>query len=262
MPFCQDRATKALNAQGYSLVRYPRANIAPLDLVAGESAKLDWLGPLSDVWTARAPAPAPVEINSPNFTYQRSGEFAGSIGVRILQGLIRNVGGNVKGNVTISSTLSFTYEAPKQYSIAPTAVGKILSSGDLDVNHPLVRRYVDEENALDSRLYVITEVLRARKLLVRVTAADEATAAADAQALQGLASGSASVSSKDERHSEIAFDGSVDLTFAFRAFELGYVNGRWDMLGAAPDDRFMGGGSQSAGPARFGDTPMVQLRGG
>lgn len=254
MPLCKDRAAQELNDKGYCLVRYPRADIAPLDVIAGENSPLQWLGPLAQVWTSDSEAPAATQSGVPNFTFQRSGEFKGSIGVKILQGLIRNVGGDAEGKVTVASTLSFTFEAPQRYGVSPFNLGVYLKSGDLDTENPFLQRYLDIENAIETHLYVITEVLRARKLLVRVSGSTANEVSADVAALQGLAVGKTHISHQNSRYSELAFDGARDVTFAFRAYELGYVDGNWIVVGAAETDSFLAGANE---PARFGGRPVL-----
>jgi hypothetical protein len=258
MPLCKDRAAKELSDKGYSLVKYPRVNIAPLDVVAGDTSPLDWLGPLTQVWSGGSNPPTPAQNTAPNFNYQRSDEFKGSLGVKILQGLIKNIGG-ADAAVTISSnsSLSFTYDAPKQLVISPLAVGGYLKTGDLDSANPVLQRYLQTDNATDTHFYVITEVLRASKLLVKVTGTNEADLSADVSALQGMISGKTEVNHNNSKQSEIAFDGKVDLTFAFKAYELGYVNGRWTVIGAAPDGAYLEAAAETARPARWGDRPLI-----
>jgi hypothetical protein len=258
MPICKDRAAKELNDKGYSLVKYPRVNIVPLDVIAGDSSPLDWLGPLTQVWSGGSNPPTSTENNAPNFNYQRSDEFKGSLGVKILQGLIKNIGGvNAGASISANSSLSFTYEAPKQLVISPLTVGAYLKTGDLDSENPVLQRYLQADNATDTHFYVITEVLRARKLLVKVTGVNEADLSADVTALKGIASGNAAVSQKSSKESEIAFDGNVDLTFAFKAYELGYVNGKWTVIGAAPDGSYLAARPEVAQPATLGDRPVI-----
>jgi hypothetical protein len=259
MPLCRDRAAKELSDKGYNLVRYPRANIQPLDVIAGESSPLEWLGPLTQIWAGTLAAPTAAKSKVPNFTYQRSDELKSSIGVKLLQGLISNIGGaNAAANVSVSSSLSFTYQGPELYGVPPLNVGAYLKVGDLDEKNIVLKRYLEVDNATDTHFYVITEILRARKLLVRVTGSSAAALSADVSALQGLASGSASVSNQSSSVSEITFDGGVDLTFAFRAYELGYVDGEWTVIGAAPASAYLSPGSASKDtPVRFGAAPVA-----
>ena len=92
MPRCVDRTGKALSDKGYNLVRYPRPNIMPLDVIVGAQPPLEWLGSLSLVWHAGSDVPAYSTGDVPNFSYTRSSEFKGALGVRILQSLLRDFG--------------------------------------------------------------------------------------------------------------------------------------------------------------------------
>jgi hypothetical protein len=260
MPLCKDRAAKALGDNGYSLVKYPRPNIAPCDVLAGSDSPLDWLGALSTIWTTQSAAPTPADGQVPDFSYKRSDEIKGSIGVKILQGLIKGIGGNVNANLQISSSLSFTYEKPTLKVIPLLALGVYLKQGDLDTANPAVERYLKmDDDSTDSRFYIVTETLRARKLVVRVTGANSTAVSVDVSAIQGLATGNASVAKTSETTSEITFDGNTDLTFAFKAFELGFIEGKWIVVGAASSGTYLEAKSAVAKPALFGDRP-VSLR--
>lgn len=236
MPTCRDSATAELSKRGYNLIRYPRPGIAPLDIVAGERSPLQWLGPITDVWTGKLAPPTYTESNAPSFGAQRSGSFRGSLGVKILQGLLRNIGGDVASDLSVSSSLSFAYENPTRRRIDPTKLGAYLKEGDLDIGNVMIKRYLKIDNAIESRFYIITEVLTARKLIVQVSGSANATASVDAIALQTLLSSNASVDTKNLRTSEVSFDGAVDLTFAFQAYELSYDDEQWRVIGTAENE--------------------------
>jgi hypothetical protein len=255
MPICSDRAAKALSNEGYNLVRYPRPNIMPLDILAGAQSPLQWLGPIRVVWKTTAAAPVPEVGNTPKFTYERSGEFKGSLGMKILQGLLGGALKDVAANASIaaSSTLSFAYESPTQLSVALFDIGEYLQTGDLNSENMAIKRYLAIDNALETHFYLITEVLRARKLLVRISGGSAQSLQADATALQGLVAGHAEIANKRENSTEVAFDGGEDVTFAFRAYELGYVDGQWVLIGAADKTAFLSGGSAGA---QFGVLPV------
>lgn len=258
MPFCNDKAARELNDKGYSLVKYPRTNILPLDVVAGESSPLNWLGSLTVVWTGKETPPSAIESSAPNFLDSRSNEIKGSLGIRILEGLLKNIGAaNADARGSISSTLSFTYESPRQLAVSPLQLGAFLKQGDLDLDNPTLKRYLEIDRALETRFYVITEVLRARKLLVRVSGENTVALEADVRALQSLAAASSSINQKSSRDVEIAFDGNTDLTFAFKAFELGYVDGEWVMLGAGPSGGYLSATGDTQEPVTFGPRPVA-----
>jgi hypothetical protein len=253
MPLCKDRATKELAEKGYSLVRYPRPNIAPLDMIAGSRSPLEWLGPLTECWKGATNPPNAIQGDVPDFIFKQSSDFKGSIGVRILQGLIQNIGGKADANVSISSTLSFTYDAPKLYAVSPASLGNYLKEGDLDTAHPMIRRFLKIDNAIDSRFFVVTEVLQARKLLVEVTSTSAGNAAADVETLKNLASGNLSIQGQSGNSVQVAFDGGVYLTFAFRAFEFAFITGRWEVMGVTGGDDHLG----PADAAIFGEHPIT-----
>jgi len=255
MPICRDRTTKALSDKGFNLVRYPRRNIMPLDVLAGVTSPLEWLGPLPVVWVGKMPIPQPESGAGPRFEFESSDEIKASIGIKILQGLIGSTGSG-KGNaeIAISSTLSFSYEAPQQLSISLFEVAEYLQSGDLKLDNIAIKRYLDIDRAIDSHFYLITEILRSKKLLVRVSGSSSEAVTADAAAIQGLASGQAAVSNSRQGSTQVTFDGEDYVTFAFRAYELGFVNGEWVLIGAVDKTKFM---SADGTACIFGTSPVA-----
>jgi hypothetical protein len=256
MPRCVDRTGKALSDKGYNLVRYPRPNIMPLDVIVGAQPPLEWLGSLSLVWHSSSEVPAYSTGDVPKFSYTRSSEFKGALGVRILQSLLRDFGvanASAQMSISSSSTLSFSFEAPRQLSVPLFSVAEYLRAGDLSIDNPAVKKYLTIDNAIESHFYVITEVLRSRKLTVRVTGSNSESIKADASALGGTASGLLDASNSNDRSIEVAFDGTADVTFAFKAFELGYQNGSWVLIGSADTAVFLSGDRSNP----FGVAPVA-----
>jgi hypothetical protein len=231
MPICKDRAASDLHSKGYNLIRYPVAEVNPLDVLGGDRAPLQWLGPLTVVWKSSGDVPVAKTSDAPHFQFERTDEFKSSIGIRILQGLLSNIGGNLDAKASISSTISFTYQSPSRQVIDPLRIGKFLKFGDLDSENVALQRYLDPKSELDQHLYVVSEVLKSRKLLVRVSGSSDVSVAADVKTLQGLAASQTSAAVTQGKTAEIGFEGDTELAFAFRAFEIAYVDGKWSLSG-------------------------------
>src|SRR5438045_8347864 len=54
----KDPSITFLNKFGYNVIRLPRTGIEPLDVI-GRDQSMQWLGPVSKVWTSNTPAPLP-----------------------------------------------------------------------------------------------------------------------------------------------------------------------------------------------------------
>ncbi len=261
MPKCMDKTAKAMADQGYNLVKYPRADIDPLNVVADVGGRFEWLGPIDVIWKSAAAAPDPSQSEVPNFEYKRSDEYKGAFGVQILQGLIKSVGGSAKASISRETTLTFQYHDPERHQVPPLAVGSYLKDGDLDLQNPFLAAFLKMDEELESDFFVITEVLRSKRLTVVVANSNSAELEVDVQAVAGMANGTVAASAGSKSEQSVVFEGTQPLTFAFKAFEIGYKNGGWAVLGVASNAEFLSAGSQPTGVLlRQGSPVMIRGR--
>jgi hypothetical protein len=243
--------------QGYNLVKYPRADIGPLDVVADVGGRFEWLGGIGQIWNSTAAVPAAGQSTAPDFQYDRSDEYRGAFGLQILQGLLSGIGGSARGNISKRTTLTFQYHDPERIAVAPFAVGSYLKGGDLDLDNPFLQAFLKTDDEFDSDFFVITEVLRSRRLTVVATNSNSAELAADVQAMAGMANGNVEASAAGQSEKSIRFKGSEPLTFAFKAFEIGFNDGAWAVLGIASSAVFL-----SKKGAKKGEPGSVVFTGG
>lgn len=257
MPKCVDRTAKAMADQGYNLVKYPRADIDPLNVVADVGGRFEWLGPITDVWSSAVPVPTPNISAAPNFEYTQSNEYRGAFGLQILQGLLRNIGGSGRTSVSKQTTLTFKYHDPERYVVSPLQVGAFLKAGDLDVANPFLAAFLGGDDQSD--FFVITEVLRSQGLTVTAANSNAKELAADVQAMGNLANGTISASATEESQKSIMFEGTQPLTFAFKAFEIAFVDGAWTVLGVASNAEFLSAEAREEPRLFTGGSPVAIL---
>jgi hypothetical protein len=115
--------------------------------------------------------------------------------------------------------------------VAPLEVGKYLAQGDLDTSNAFATYFQDH----DKEAYVITEVLKSNA--IKVTAKDDSGASigVDLPNIQNVLGAKVSVGASGAGSTDLIYQGQNPVTFGFKVFGIGFVNGNWQIHGQAPD---------------------------
>ena len=249
MPKCWDRTAKAMADRGYNLVRYPRADIEPLNVLADVRGTLEWLGPITEIWSSTSAMPSSRISKAPTFEYVVSNEYKGAFGLKILEGLLQNVGGAGSARISRQTRLTFTYTEPERCFVPPLEVGSFLRDGDIDLDNPFLAAFIKSDDSFESDFFVITEVLRSKHLTVVATNESAAELAADVKAMERLGTASASVSTRGKNSNGIVFEGSRPITFAFKAFEIAFKQGEWSVLSTLEESEYLSASDEASDEA-------------
>jgi hypothetical protein len=215
-----------LKDKGYNVIRLPREGIRPLDVIAGNSSQLEYLGALHTVWTSTAKEPEPYQPRSTaGIEGGSSRAIKASLGLSILGDLLAGFGVSSPKLETAfnrARTLAFKYDAPKQWGIEPFNIGDYLRDGDLVQGNRVLDKHIR-----DSRFYLVTELLLSNSLTVIAEAKTSADAAVDAGVLEDAIEAKMEVAVEQGQHASITFRGKNDVAFGFKAFELTFSDGDW-----------------------------------
>jgi hypothetical protein len=231
MALCQDPAVNYLRNLNYNVLRHPRADLQPLDVLGRTAKTVERLGPLDKVWKTDKPKPTPKPVAAADVKAQSTGSLKGSLGVKVLDGLLSGFGvGGVGGKFSLSGSkgMRFHFEKPEVLGVDVFSVGEYLSAGDLDASNRAVERYFDDDAA---DVFIVTEVLRTRKLTIEFNAENETKAGADVTALEGLLRPQLNVERDKTRSSAITVASKEPLSFGFKAQLVHYTDGRWTIEG-------------------------------
>lgn len=263
MALCNDPAVTYLRSLNYNVLRHPRADLVPLDVLGRTDSVAERLGPLDAIWKSSAPKPKPKTVAAANVKAQSTASIKGSLGVKVMDGLLSGFGvGSLGGKFTLSGSkgMRFHFEKPIVLGIDVFAIGGYLSNGDLDESNPAVDRYFYDESA---DVFIVTEVLRTNKLTIEFEAAKAGAAAADVSALQGLLTPQLEVARDTKRDSAITIATREPLSFGFKAQAVQY-NGKWTLEGfVKAGDVFLGGRKKPAArpkPAQLASRGRVLLK--
>jgi hypothetical protein len=111
---CNDPYLKALRSFGYNVIRLPKADVAPLQLLARNGSALGRIGDLSTVILPRGGVALPaVRRDTPaaSLSGQRSGELSVGVGLSVLGSIIGAMGGSKLGlDLQYKNAKSVTFE--------------------------------------------------------------------------------------------------------------------------------------------------------
>jgi hypothetical protein len=248
MPLCNDPAVNYLRNLNYNVLRHPRADLAPLDVLGRTGTGAERLGSLDSVWKSKTQKPRPKEVGAANVKAQSTGLLKGSLGIKVLDGLLSGFGvGGIGGKFGLSGSkgVRFHFEKPTVLGIDVFAIGDYLSAGDLDAGNPAVERYFYDDAA---EVFIVTEVLRTSKLTIEFDAANAADAAADVTALQGLLKPELKLERDNKRSSAITIATREPLVFGFKAQAVEYSEGKWTLEGFVPAGKVYLGGKKRPAP--------------
>ncbi len=229
---CTDPLLTALKAQGYNVVRLPRADIKPLQVLARTRTNLDALGPLSDVLggdglpAIRLDEPsAPVSGNK-----SRTNAVNAKVGVGFLGSIIQALGGKTAGldaKYERAGTVTFEFLEVTRDSVDITKLDPFLGRGKLDPNSAFARKLLEGDG-----LYILTATLKSRKIKVDTTDTSNSSVGVDVPAIQGIVGANLEVTSKAQDGSSIVFDGKDQppLVFAFQAVRVRWRDGKYETL--------------------------------
>lgn len=263
MAFCNDPSITFLNKFGYNVVRLPRKDISPMD-VLGKRDSVERLGRLSAIWKTAAAEPA-VSAPQPvsDVEGQKSQDLELSIGLKVLENALKGLGAAVPSlNFAFKQArkVQFTYTNVTSASVEPLDVGNYLASGDLNTNNAAVAPYFLDE---DAHAFLIVDVLRSDSISVTAKSESGVETTLDVPAIQGVVGVNIGVKPGSAGSSTITFKGPEPITFGFKAFIIAYSDGRWTLRGAkaSGDMAFAVGGEDvdSSEPVLFTTSGTVLL---
>jgi len=217
-----DESITFLRSHGFSVFRFPRASAQPLELMHREGKDLTRLGMVPDLVTAGdAPAPDVRRDASPGIDIdgKETSKVNVAIGLSILGSFIGALGGGklgLDGAFAQARTVTFQYTAVMEDAVDVLALEKFVKAGRISPHIPSGTL----EKLLDDEVYVVTSVLKTRKIVVSAQGENGAAVKVDVPIIQQAVGGNLSVDTAGARESRVAFEGAAPVAFAFQAVQL------------------------------------------
>ncbi len=228
--WCADPYVELLKRQGYCLVRLPRADIRPAQVLVQAGRDLQSAGELGSAFVpGTVPLPFPrTDIPVADLRGQGTGRLGAGLGLSILGDVIQALGGGtagLDGAYQRARRFSFTFREVLRDSIDLVELDHFLSQAEL---HPMgtnVRRLLDADE-----LYVITATLKSNKLTVEAHGEQDSALGVEASAIQSVVGAQVRVAQEQSTLSKMTYTGPKPLVFAIQAVRLLYRDGFFSAL--------------------------------
>lgn len=233
MPFwnCSDPFVTALKTVGYNIVRLPKADIRPLQLLYKNGDNLERLGDATKLLTAGADIPVPkgtTDTRAANITGTRTGEMKIGLGLSLLGTVLGAMGGSNLGlDVQYKNAKSAAFEFNDVLEDKIEVVDLDQYLGNADINPASV--YVSKLLEAD-KLYITTAVIKSTKFTFEAKDSSGVGVQVDVPAVQGLVSGNVKVGTEGATTTKLVYEGKIPLIFGFQAVQVYYEDGSYTAI--------------------------------
>ena len=217
-----DQSLAFLRQYGFSVFRFPRASAQPLELMHRNGKDLTRLGMLPDLVEAGAVTSLDVRREaSPGIDIEgkETSRVNVAIGISILGSFIGALGGGKLGldlGFKSAKTITFEYAGVMEDAIDILALEKFIKAGKVSSFVPSGTL----EKLLDDEVYVLTSVLKTRKIVVTAQGEGGTAVAVDVPVVRQAVGANLKVDAATSRESRVAFEGPLPVAFAFQAVQL------------------------------------------
>jgi len=226
--WCQDPFLSCLKAFGYSVVRLPGADLAPLQLLMRLGRDLERLGPVQTVLVPGRHVPLPPVVHdrpAPALSGQGTAALDTGLGLSLLASLVAGLGGKPGGVHALYSraeTVSFEFQEVSEDSLGLADLDQYLADARVNPRSRHVAALLDADD-----LYVTTAVVKSRSFGVVASDEEGASLDVDLPMLQAAVGANIHVGGNGSGRAGVAYEGLLPLAFAFRAVRLFYDGGRY-----------------------------------
>lgn len=217
-----DQSLVFLRQYGYSVFRFPRASAQPLELMHREGKDLTRLGMLPDLVEAGSVKSLDVRREaSPGIDIEgkETSRVNVAVGLSILGSFIGALGGGKLGlDVAFkrARTVTFEYTGVMEDVVDILAVEKFIKAGKVSSLIPPGTL----EKLLDDEVYILTSVLKTKKIVVTAQGEGGTAVAVDVPVVRQAVGANLKVDAGGTKDSRLAFEGPVPVAFAFQAVQL------------------------------------------
>lgn len=223
-----DPYVNALRSFGYNIVRLPKADMQPLELLGKQGKDLDRLGPMVKLLTAGESIHVPsakTGIAAAPISGSRTSDLKIGIGLSILGSIIGAMGGSKLGlDVQYKAARSAIFEFGDVTEEKVDLVDLDQYLGDADINPA----NVFYSKMLESdKLFVVTSVIKSTKFTFDAKGSSGTEVGLDVPLIQQTVGANVKVSAASGRTSKVTYVGTIPMVFGFQAVQLYYDKGNF-----------------------------------
>lgn len=217
-----------LKSFGYSVVRLPRTDIHPLQVLVREETRLTRLGELETIIRPGTRVALPrLRENTPaaNISGEKTRDLSFGVGLSILGNVISAMGGSPLGlevGYKQAKTVAFEFTDVLEDRVDLAEIDQYLTDADISAFSSHAAKLLEADS-----VYVTTSVIKSRTFVVQGKASSGVPIEVQVPDIQKAVGINVNVSAGGQSQSKIAYEGPRPLVFGFQAARLFYQDGRY-----------------------------------
>ncbi|MEJ7559183.1 MAG: hypothetical protein WKF66_12810 [Pedobacter sp.] len=232
---CNDKSVTYLKSEGYNVVRLPRADIRPLQVLIKKSGSFETLGSIDSVLIAGNNKSLPKikrDESVAGISGKKTSDMSAGVALSILGNIISAMGGNLGIDAQYSSakTINFEFQDVKSDSVNIVELDLYLNDADIDPLSKQVRELLESDD-----IYIITSIIKSNIISVEGTKKDSSRLKLDIPLIKEVLGGKINIETNGDIESKIAYRGENTLVFGFKALRLIYENGKYSAFEKASE---------------------------
>lgn len=223
-----DPFINALKSFGYNVVRLPKADIQPLQILSKNGNNLERLGAMTKLLTAGDNIPVPA-ITSGNpvapISGSRTSELKLGLGLSILGNIIGALGGTTLGleaQYARAKSAVFEFQDVTEDKVDIVDIDQYLGDADIQPASVFVSKLLEAD-----QIYVLTSVIKSTKFTFEAKIDKDTSLKVNIPVIQQIVGGNVNISAKNSDDSKITYEGKIPMVFGFQAIQLFYDKGRY-----------------------------------
>lgn len=237
--FCNDPLVSYLKGLGYSIVRFPRRDFQPLQILVQQGKDLVDLGQLSTVLVADPSASIPsIKMNMPanDISGQSTGDLSLGVGLTLLGSMLEATGaGNLGLDVKYKSakTLTFSFSEVLTDAVEIAKLDQFLGAADVNPNSRHIGTLLEADE-----IYVVTATIKSSKFTVEAKTDRGGEATVSVPEIQQIVGATVEVSASAQSLSKVTYRAPQMLIFGFQAIRLYFEDGRYTAFAPLDPGKF------------------------
>ncbi|HEV7377630.1 MAG TPA: hypothetical protein VGN95_23140 [Pyrinomonadaceae bacterium] len=259
-----DPLLTSLKSFGYCIVRLPKADIKPLQILVKQGNNLERLGELGTLLVAGSNITVP-EINqniaASNIIGAQTGDLKIGVGLSLLGNIIGAMGGSKLGldvKYQQAKSAAFEFQEVLEDKVEIARLDQYLADADVSP----FSRYVATLLEADE-IYITTAIIKSRVFVLEAKKSDGIELELSVADLQQLVGTNVEVGTHNSIASKVTYKGAIPLVFGFQAVRVYYDDGRYTafkpMNAGMAAMRSPGSGSGAGADWLVTESPFVRL---
>jgi hypothetical protein len=227
MPICSDPAITYLKSIGFSVVRLPKPDMRPLQLLADHGRDLTNLGEVATVMKVGSVGVPTLKLDlpGPSIAGENASTLSIGLGLTVLGSVLGAMGaGNLGLDVAYKGTSKVTFEFTdtKKDEVEIAAIDKFLGAADVDPAARGVAQLLDADD-----VYIVNATIKSTKITVASKSSSGTDVTLKVPEIKEIVGANVSVSASQDASAKITYEGKIPLVFGFQAVRLFYENGHY-----------------------------------